>query len=152
MPDLISNTVDPHNGFIVRIRTFRVFSDYHIILTRRPQLDGVTSYVDWGIKHGFGVVDANVPRYITHPEDLDAFMPRATEKSLQQQIQELVCYIWDNYLQLYDVEELFLLGIGDAYLGVKVLLTNRRTYLPQETPPVIDGYTSVFAPPRQIKY
>lgn len=56
-------------------------------------------------------------------------MPRATEKSLQQQIQELVCYIWDNYLQLYDVEELFLLGIGDAYLGVKVLLTNRRTYL-----------------------
>lgn len=105
MPDLINNTVDPHNGFI---------------------LDGVTSYVDWGNKQGFGVVDANVPRYITHPEDLDAFMPRATEKSLQQQIQELACYIWDNYLQLYDVEELFLLGVGDAYLGVKVLLTNRH--------------------------
>ncbi|RWA13640.1 hypothetical protein EKO27_g1472 [Xylaria grammica] len=89
-------------------------------------LNGVISYVDWGHKHDFGIVDANIPHYITHPEDLDAFMPRATERSLQQQIQELVCYIWDNYLQLYDVEELFLLGIGDAYLGVKVLLTNRE--------------------------
>ncbi|KAI0859358.1 histone deacetylase [Xylaria cubensis] len=105
MPDIIDNTVDPHNGFI---------------------LDGVMSYVDWGNKNDFGVIDANIPHYITHPEDLDAFMPRSTEKSLQQQIQELVCYIWDNYLQLYDVEELFLLGVGNAYLGVKVLLTNRE--------------------------
>lgn len=86
------------------------------------------SYIDWGLKNGFGVVDANIHHYITHPEDLDAFMPRTPEKILQKQIEELVCYIWDNYLQLYDAEELFLLGIGDAYLGVKVLLTNRGTY------------------------
>ncbi|KAI0914628.1 histone deacetylase [Ustulina deusta] len=89
-------------------------------------LNGVMSYIDWGLKNGFGVVDANIPHYITHPEDLDAFMPRTPEKILQKQIEELVCYIWDNYLQLYDAEELFLLGIGDAYLGVKVLLTNRE--------------------------
>ncbi|KAI8624593.1 histone deacetylase [Xylariaceae sp. FL1651] len=105
MPDVIDNTVDPHNGFI---------------------LDGVTSYVEWAHKNDFGVIDANIPHYITHPEDLDAFLPRASEKSLQHQIQELVCYIWDNYLQLYDVEELFLLGVGNAYLGVKVLLTSRE--------------------------
>ncbi|KAI1428388.1 histone deacetylase [Xylaria sp. FL1777] len=105
MPDTIDNTVDPHNGFI---------------------LNAVMSYVDWGLKNDFGVVDANIPHYITHPEDLDAFMPRAPEKVLQKQIEELVCYIWDNYLQLYDVEELFLLGVGDAYLGVKILLTNRE--------------------------
>lgn len=105
MPDTVDNTVDPHNGFV---------------------LDGVLSYVDWGNKHDFGIVDANIPHYITHPEDIDAFMPRATERTLQQQIQELVCYIWDNYLQLYDVEELFLVGVGDAYLGVKLLLNNRE--------------------------
>ncbi|CAJ2510707.1 Uu.00g063320.m01.CDS01 [Anthostomella pinea] len=104
MPDVIDNTVDPHNGFI---------------------LDGVTSYVNWAIKNSFGVLDANVPHYITHPEDMDAYVPRPTEKSLQHQIQELVCYVWDNYLQLYDVEDLFLLGVGNAYLGVKVLLTSR---------------------------
>ncbi|KAI1433067.1 histone deacetylase [Xylaria sp. CBS 124048] len=105
MPDVTNNTIDPHNGFI---------------------MDGVTSYVDWAVKNDFGVVDANVPHYITHPEDLDAFIPRTTEKTLQQQIQELVCYLWDNYLQLYDAEDIFLLGVGDAYLGVKVLLTNRE--------------------------
>ncbi|KAI0394583.1 histone deacetylase [Xylariaceae sp. FL0594] len=105
MPDIIDNTVDPHNGFV---------------------LDSVASYVEWAAKNEFGVIDANIPHYITHPEDLDAFIPRATEKSLQQQIQELVCYIWDNYVQLYDVEELFLLGVGNAYLGVKLLLTSRE--------------------------
>ncbi|KAI1803811.1 histone deacetylase [Daldinia bambusicola] len=104
MPDIIDNTVDPHNGFI---------------------LDGVTSYIEWAHKNDFGIMDANIPHYITHPEDIDAFTPRADEKTLQRQIQELVCYIWDNYLQLYDVEDLFIVGVGNAYLGVKVLLTNR---------------------------
>ncbi|KAI1480550.1 histone deacetylase [Daldinia eschscholtzii] len=104
MPDIIDNTVDPHNGFI---------------------LDGVMSYIEWAHKNDFGIMDANIPHYITHSEDIDAFTPRADEKTLQRQIQELVCYIWDNYLQLYDVEDLFIVGVGNAYLGVKVLLTNR---------------------------
>ncbi|KXJ86631.1 histone deacetylase [Microdochium bolleyi] len=103
MPDVIDNTVDAHNAFA---------------------LDGVTAYVDWAQQNDFGVIDCNIPPYITHPED-DAFVPRATEKTLQEQIQELVCYIWDNYLQLSDVEDLFVLGVGNAYLGVKILLTNR---------------------------
>ncbi|KAI1210513.1 putative histone deacetylase A [Annulohypoxylon truncatum] len=104
MPDLVDNTVDPHNGFI---------------------MDGVLSYIDWAHKNHFGIVDVNIPHYITHTEDLDAYTPRADEKTLQRQIQELVCYIWDNYLQLYDWDQLFLVGVGNAYLGVKVLLTNR---------------------------
>ena len=36
-----------------------------------------------------------------------------------------MCYIWDNYLQLYEAESIFLMGVGNAYLGVKVLLINR---------------------------
>lgn len=44
-------------------------------------------------------------------------------------MRELVCYIWDNYLQLYDsVEEIFLMGVGNAYLGVKMLLISRGTF------------------------
>ncbi|KAI0483989.1 putative histone deacetylase A [Xylariaceae sp. FL0804] len=105
MPDVINNTVDPHNGFI---------------------LDGVASYVDWARKNDFAVMDANIPAYITRPEDMEALIPSTSEASLQRQIQELVCYIWDNYLQLYDVEDLFLVGVGNAYLGIKMLLTNRE--------------------------
>lgn len=60
-------------------------------------------------------------------KDTDPFTPRPEEGTLQAQIQELMCYIWDNYLQLYDsVEDIFLMGVGNAYLGIKVLLINRR--------------------------
>ncbi len=105
------------------------------------------------MEKGFGVIDVNVPHYITNPEvcpasctckaraitlstrshllkdqqDTEAFIPRADERAIQAQVQELMCYIWDNYLQLYDnVDDIFLMGVGNAYLGIKVLLINRR--------------------------
>ena len=74
-------------------------------------------------------------------QDTDAFTPRADERTLQAQVQELMCYIWDNYLQLYDsVEDIFLMGVGNAYLGIKVLLINRRK---PPTPP----FLTLFPPP-----
>ncbi|KAH8904003.1 hypothetical protein BR93DRAFT_158794 [Coniochaeta sp. PMI_546] len=88
--------------------------------------DGVTQYIDWATKHGFGVMDANVPSYITKPEDVDPYTEATNDKTLQSQMRELVCYIWDNYLQLYDpMPEIFLMGVGNAYLGVKMLLISR---------------------------
>lgn len=62
------------------------------------------------------------------PKDTDPFIARSPEKILQAQLQELVCYLWDNYIQLYDnATEIFLMGVGNAYLGVKLLLMNRGT-------------------------
>lgn len=59
-------------------------------------------------------------------QDMESFIPRSDERTLQAQIQELVCYVWDNYLQVSDAaEEMFLMGVGNAYLGVKLLLINR---------------------------
>lgn len=59
-------------------------------------------------------------------QDTDAFIPSMDERALQAQLQELMCYLWDNYLQLYDsADEIFLMGVGNAYLGIKVLLINR---------------------------
>ena len=64
---------------------------------------------------------------LKHQQDTEAFIPRADERAIQAQVQELMCYIWDNYLQLYDsVDDIFLMGVGNAYLGIKVLLINRR--------------------------
>ena len=61
--------------------------------------------------------------------DDESFVPRVSEEILQTQIQEVVCYIWDNYLQISEsAEHIFVLGAGNAYLGVKVLLVNRGTY------------------------
>jgi hypothetical protein len=57
---------------------------------------------------------------------MESFTPRASDQTLQQQMQELMCFLWDNYLQIYEgVEEIFLMGVGTAYLGVKMLLINR---------------------------
>lgn len=47
------------------------------------------------------------------------------ERALQEQMQSLICYLWDNFIQLCDAENIFLMGVGNAYLGVKVLLLNR---------------------------
>lgn len=126
MPDLIDNTVDPHNAFVVSVpsgpkQVRHCHTDY-------KQSDGVTSYIQWAHENDFGVIDANVPHYITRPEDVDPFMQRPGELTLSQQIKELMNYIWDNYVQLYDFEDLFLMGVGNAYLGVKLLLTERREY------------------------
>jgi hypothetical protein len=55
-------------------------------------------------------------------------VPRPSELTLSQQIKELMNYIWDNYVQLYELDDLFLMGVGNAYLGVKLLLTERREY------------------------
>ncbi|KAK4184869.1 histone deacetylase clr3 [Podospora australis] len=105
-PDPLDNKLDSHNTWVT---------------------DGVLRYIDWAISKDFGVVDINVPHYVTRAQDTESFTPRVDEKSLQVQLQELMCYIWDNYLQLYEgVEDVFLMGVGNAYLGVKVLLINRN--------------------------
>lgn len=82
-------------------------------------------YIEWAISKDFGVMDINVPHYISRPEDSEPYTPRSDEAALGAQLRELTCYLWDNYLQLFDVEDLFLIGVGNAYLGVKTLLINR---------------------------
>ncbi|KIH93503.1 histone deacetylase 6/10 [Sporothrix brasiliensis 5110] len=130
-PDVLDNSLDSHNSWMN---------------------DGVMPYIDWAIEQGFGVIDINVPHYSNQPEvsfnrcdkihyismdtvyaewltsnqDNESFIPRINEEVIQSQIQELVCYIWDNYLQISETaQQIFLLGVGNAYLGVKVLLVNR---------------------------
>ncbi|KAL5588635.1 hypothetical protein FOBRF1_015163 [Fusarium oxysporum] len=103
-PDVIDRSVDPHNAWVV---------------------DGVTDYIDWAVDQKFGVMDVNIPAYVTHDEESDSYVPGFKEKALTEQIQTLVCYLWDNYLQLYDADHIFVMGVGNAYLGVKVLLINR---------------------------
>ncbi|KAG6015062.1 hypothetical protein E4U54_004372 [Claviceps lovelessii] len=102
--DAIDSVLEPHNAWVV---------------------DGVTQYIDWAISQKFGIMDINIPAYVTGEEDMDPYIPGYREKALQEQIQQLACYLWDNFLQLYETDEIFLMGVGNAYLGVKVLLINR---------------------------
>lgn len=38
---------------------------------------------------------------------------------------ELMCYLWDNYLEGYESHDVVLMGVGYSYFGVKMLLTSR---------------------------
>lgn len=79
-------------------------------------------------------MDVNIPSAVPPEDDTDPFIPRSPEKILQAQLQELVCYLWDNYLQLYDnATEIFFMGVGNAYLGVKLLLMNRGESIHDDT-------------------
>lgn len=49
---------------------------------------------------------------------------------LEAEIKELICYLWDNYIQLYDADEVFIMGVGYAYIGIKMLLLNRSEASP----------------------
>lgn len=71
----------------------------------------------------------------TQDQNVDAYIPRFNEQEIQEQILSLVCYLWDNFLQLYDTNEIFLIGAGNAYLGVKVLLINRGKEKKKKTIP-----------------
>lgn len=70
-------------------------------------------------------MDVNLPSYITQENDTDPYLPPSADHELQRQVTSLVCYLWDNYIQMYEATEIFLLGVGEAYVGVKMLLINR---------------------------
>lgn len=78
-------------------------------------------------------------------QDTDHFVSRSPEKIFQAQLQELVCYLWDNYIQLWDnATEVFLVGVGNAYLGVKMLLMGRGMQSPLPSP---QSCSNIFASP-----
>lgn len=91
------------------------------------QGDDVLPYIEWATSKGFGVIDVNMPKHISSPDDEQPFIPKSLEQEIQQKSKDLLCYLWDNYLQLNDSASLTLMGVGDAGLGIKQLLTARGT-------------------------
>lgn len=40
-------------------------------------------------------------------------------------MKELMCFLWDNYLESHESEHIVLMGVGDSYSAVRELLVNR---------------------------
>lgn len=92
------------------------------------QIDGVNRIVEWATSKNFGVMDINVPR--NAQTDQPWYTPSMDDGRLQAEVKELMCYLWDNYLQLYEADQIFIVGVGYAYLGIKMLLLNRSDASP----------------------
>ncbi|QSZ32676.1 hypothetical protein DSL72_002255 [Monilinia vaccinii-corymbosi] len=89
-------------------------------------LDPIPEYIEWAIANEIGVMDINIPMNSDpFPSATSSYPPRPTGLELESQMKDLVCYIWENFIDLYESENIMLMGVGDAYLAVKQLLTSR---------------------------
>jgi len=95
-PDPRSNRIELHSAFLV---------------------DAVAQYIDWAIGHGYGVVDINIPHGQAGKKNY--------EYDAQKQTEDLCRYMWDNYLEISDVKNIILMGVGDSMAGIIHLLTHR---------------------------
>lgn len=114
-------------------------------LTKCKQRDGTERYIEWAYSKNFGIMDINVPRYslvssvalpsgwwrlTARMQDSVPFAPNGDDKRQETEIKELICFLWDNYLQLYNSENIIIMGVGYAYIGIKMLLLNRSDASP----------------------
>lgn len=120
------NTIYPHNAYVVSC--FHLTPSNPLILIS-IQNDELKSYIDWAISSGFGVVDINFPQSDSKDDavaanELDSYVPKQSSTSLENQTKVLLCYVWDNWLET-NIASVTLMGVGDAYIGIKQLLTSR---------------------------
>jgi hypothetical protein len=70
----------------------------------------------------------NIPEHITLENessirfDSNADQPR-------REAEKLAIYLWENYIEPYDHEQVFFIGIGNAFHGVVKLLTEKGLYI-----------------------
>ncbi|KAF1990579.1 hypothetical protein K402DRAFT_417366 [Aulographum hederae CBS 113979] len=70
-------------------------------------------YIEWCIKHGFGVLDINLPKQYTANGDTEYAYPE--DNSQSDLIPELMIYLWDNYIATSEASSILFMGVGSAY-------------------------------------
>ncbi|MCJ1307172.1 Histone deacetylase hda1 [Agyrium rufum] len=107
IPDPVTNRLDLHNTWLT---------------------DVSKDYITWAIRQGYAVINVNIPQHLTGIED----DPEAADLSEDEKpphiaaMEELVVYLWENYIEPNDSTKVFFLGIGDAYNAVLHLLNTRN--------------------------
>jgi hypothetical protein len=71
---------------------------------------------------------------------------QSTEQDTEKKISELVCYLWDNYLETCDSTDIVVMGVGHSYIGVRDLLSKRGKYPPVAHDGVLESTWLRLAP------
>lgn len=77
-------------------------------------IDSTRDLIDWCIKENHGVIDINIPEILNIDES-------------NTSAQEALLYLWDNYIQYFNVSKINLIGFGEAYAGLVHLVGHRDT-------------------------
>lgn len=94
--------------------------------------DPVRPYIDWAMANGFGVIDINLPTDlgldVDDDENIveDAEYEKRKKNDHRQRIREAIVYVWDNYLEEHDTDNIVIMAVGEAYGAIKELLVTRR--------------------------
>ncbi|KIX04393.1 uncharacterized protein Z518_05261 [Rhinocladiella mackenziei CBS 650.93] len=93
-------------------------------------VDGAQSYVRWGVAHGFGVIDVNIPELITITAS-DGSYASATTDIARKEGEKLAAYLWENYVEPYEfVGGIFLMGAGHAFHALAKLVSENENVYP----------------------
>jgi histone deacetylase 6 len=70
----------------------------------------------------------NIPAMIPDPSfsSSSTYLGHSPPSQTEIRTQELLAYLWDNYLEGYASSSIVLMGVGDAYVGIKKLLEVRN--------------------------
>ncbi|PSN68434.1 putative histone deacetylase [Corynespora cassiicola Philippines] len=96
--------------------------------------DPTKRYIEWAVKNDFQVIDANIPKVVSIEEDDGEYVPADDDESRASQTRDLANYIWENYIEPYDATQVFLMGVGTAYLGLVDLLSTNENCTDPNSP------------------
>ena len=110
-------------------------------------MDNILPYIRRFHALNYAVVDVNIPSHDAPDSNPPTYIQKPSPQWLENQTKELLCYIWDNFIETWGVNSVVLMGVGDAYLGVKQLLTSRGTTPPSPPFPTPFLHTHYPLPP-----
>lgn len=61
--------------------------------------DSVKQYTQWAVDKGFAVIDINIPKHVTEPEDSHEYAAEADPQQRTDETELLAKYLWDNYIE-----------------------------------------------------
>ena len=96
----------------------------HCDLADGTKADESKGYIAWAIDHDFGVIDVNIPEHITEENDFGAHTIADSDQA-KKQAEKLAAYLWENYIEPNDNEQIFFVGVGNAFHGLVRLLCDR---------------------------
>ncbi|KAI5787096.1 histone deacetylase Clr3 [Geopyxis carbonaria] len=87
-----------------------------IALHKAFMVDQVPLYAQWAIDNDYAMIDANIPEALSGID---------TGYTAAKHTEEVCTYIWDNYLEISDAQNIILVGAGQAVVGLIHLLVHR---------------------------
>ncbi|KAL1306585.1 hypothetical protein AAFC00_005269 [Neodothiora populina] len=94
-------------------------------------VDGLRDYIAWAVKEEFSVIDVNIPKHNTSAGDDFEMKDEDAHATRVQEAFELANYIWENYVEVYDRPQIFIMGVGAAYASIVQMLKSHDRFRDQ---------------------